>query len=372
MTTLFVFFVHGSGCDLKMVTKATMGVESVITLAVFYEQHTCSITISGSPIVIEYLETRAAWFFEDGDDNLALFKQLFDRLKARYGLKSDQIYASLENNWAVPGAKYPTQSVVDVINHMQPGTTVLPSGTPDCTKFSYYWMRYYNCPKLELNESFVMPESYYTEEELSAEKIAELNTIAQRLHLKCVPHSMAAFDKAYLARCVRILLDKIAAKKMAQELEVALYRSVKRSETFMEEPLESIQILATLACYDDYGLITPCGKPDEMKDERSDLNGVEFVSTGRSDNDDWVTVPGDYFIQEPVQMSLTQMAIEEQPKPWEKDILDHKINSGATRLKPSNACFPRPANSWLRFFCCCGSEDSVVSSDECMAMANNG
>lgn len=57
MTTLFVFFVHGSGCDLKMVTKATMGVESVITLAVFYEQHTCSITISGSPIVIEYLET---------------------------------------------------------------------------------------------------------------------------------------------------------------------------------------------------------------------------------------------------------------------------------------------------------------------------
>ena len=57
MTTLFVFFVHGSGCDLKMVTKVTMGVESVITLAVFYEQHTCSITISGSPIVIEYLET---------------------------------------------------------------------------------------------------------------------------------------------------------------------------------------------------------------------------------------------------------------------------------------------------------------------------
>lgn len=368
MTFLFVFFVHGSVSDLKIVTKPTMGVESVITVAVFYNTHTCAITISGSPIVTEYLETREAWFLEDPEDKLALFKQLFDRLKARYGLKSDHIYASLENNWTAPGAEYPTPSVVDVINHLQPGAVILPSGTPGCTKFSHYWMSYYNCPELELNESFVIPENYYTEEELSDAKIAEFNERAQRLHLRCAPYSMAAFDKSHLVRCIRILLDRIAAKKLAHESEVALPHLVKILENL------------THTNHGDCDRIPARGKSDEKKDEEGKKNRGDITSTGRPDGNDLLTVwirssvrnELDINIKKPVQMSLAHIAIEDQPKPEVFEFLDHNLNLSAPCLKPNDRCFSKKRNCWLRFFYCCGSEGSIVPSDEPMMLVNNG
>ena len=379
MTSLFVFFVHGSVSDLKIVTKPTMGVESVITLAVFYDTHTCAITISGSPIVIEYLETREAWFLEDPDDRLALFKQLFDQLKARYELKPDHIYASLENNWTAPGAEYPTPSVVDVINHLQPGAVILPSGTPSCTKFSHYWMSYYNCPELELNESFVIPENYYKEEELSDAKIAEFNERAQRLHLRCAP-PMAAFDKSHLVRCIRILLDRIVAKKLAHESEVALPHSVKISANSFDASsyfVKSLEIL-TNANHGDCERIPARDKPDEIKDEEGEKNSGDITSTGRRGRDDLLTVWIGSLVRKklntntkkPVNMSSTQIAIEDQSKLIVVELLDQNLNLSAPRLKPNDKCFSNKRNCWLRFFYCCGSEGSIVPSYEPMMLVN--
>ena len=219
MTSLFIYIVHGTNMGLKLSLNATLNSPEVISLGVYYQTNG-SLSITGSPIIIEWLQTKATWLRASAGsepiDRLDLLKQLFDKLVDTYGFTSDQIYLSSEGNLGAEGATILTRINLELINYMKPGMVVLPTGTPECCKFIHYWRDAHGYPPLQIEDKFFQDAKYnrsddfYSEAELTPEKIAKLEGLIANMVLICPPPRITTFDKKLSPNTVRYFLNKIS------------------------------------------------------------------------------------------------------------------------------------------------------------------
>lgn len=203
MVSLVIFFIHGSAFDLKVVTKSTLDNPAIVTIGVYYDVSGGSLQISGSPVINRILANKDTWFDDTSPGCLALFKQLFAQVLAKHPFNSQQIYFYAEGNLGNIGGSHLSPIALELIDYIQPGTAVLPAGTPECNKFIHYWMTYYRYPTLALGEKFEMKT--YSAEELTFEKMAYLNAKVSNMSLRCTPPLIATFDKKLISDSVRFL-----------------------------------------------------------------------------------------------------------------------------------------------------------------------
>lgn len=387
MTSLFIFFVHGNVSDLKILTKSTLQTESVITLSVYYDLNTRVISISGSPVVIDYMAKQETWFHAVADDELAFFKQLFEQLMSEYHFESNKIYTSFEGNWSLQSSGFLAPLVLDAINYTRPGTTILPVGTIECCKFIHYWMGYYGYPNLNLGDDFIIPKDYYRTDEMTDKKMAELE-IVKRMPLTCVPPLMATFDKSRAVQAIRIFLARIAIEalstKLSMELEnISLSGSRRHDEAdvVMDAP-KTPDVMG-----DDnnvYYLLSPADSPIEE-------DNYEEKSLEDKDNIERLTVSkDDFFIHASSDDSVTTVWMRHTIRKEHVVVTSTHSFQGVSHIPPSLGKMgtqshlverPKPMtpphlpakqNSWLRFFyCCCGSETDVLSTDDRMELGND-
>ena len=207
MVSLVIFVMHGSAFHLKMVTKPTLNIPSILTIGVFYNIDGGLVEINGSPSVTRLLANKNDWFDSTVPGPFALFSQLFDQVMKRHHFDSPDIYLFGEGNLGKEAGESLSPVLINIINYTRPGTAILPSGTPACNQFIHYWMRYYNYAALDLGQAFIEPIDYYTEEELTEEKIASLNAVIATLpSITCTAPRIATFNKARIIDSVRCIL----------------------------------------------------------------------------------------------------------------------------------------------------------------------
>lgn len=206
MRSLFVIFIHGASVDLKVASRVALQDPASLTISVYYPQKNEPITIQGSSAIQALLNSRAAWFEDNSQDRLALFKQLFEQVQQQYAFSFDQIYFYAEGNLGTGTGKTLSPIVLELINFIQPGYALLPSGTVECDKFIHYWMGYFNYAPLELGIDFLTQYNYYQERELTPEKIAKLDKLVAKMELTCAAPLLATFDKKLIPASIRYLL----------------------------------------------------------------------------------------------------------------------------------------------------------------------
>lgn len=219
MTSLFIYIVHGTNMGLKLSLKATLNSPDVISLGVHYRTNE-SLSITGSPIIIEWLQTKATWFRTSSRakpiDQLALLKQLFDKLVDKYSFTSDQIYLNAEGNLGAEGAGVLSRINLEFMNYMNPAIVILPTGTPECCKFIHYWRDAHGYPPLQIEDKFFQEEKYdrsvdfYSDAELTPTKIAELNDLVANMSLMCPPPRITTFDKKLNVSCAKYFLHRMS------------------------------------------------------------------------------------------------------------------------------------------------------------------
>ncbi len=207
VTSLAVFFMHGSIVDLKVASKPVIANPSVLTIGVYYNL-SGPIVIIGCNRITELLATKESWFNDDLSGHLNIFKQLFDKVMGDYLFTSNQIYFFAEGNFGCIAGQHLTSTVLEWIDYTKPGTAVLPTGTPECCKFINYWREYHRYPSLELSESFFSETNYYSVEELDAEKTEKLHSMLGDMLLNCSPPRIATFDKKLTGESARYLIEK--------------------------------------------------------------------------------------------------------------------------------------------------------------------
>lgn len=206
MRSLFVIFIHGAPVDLKVASRVTLQDPASLTIGVYYPQKNEPIVVQGSPAIQALLSNSSAWFQDNPQDRLALFKQLFEQVQQQYAFSFDQIYFYAEGNLGTGAGKTLSPIVLELINYIQPGYALLPSGTVECDKFIHYWMSYFNYAPLELGTDFLTQYNYYQERELTPEKIAKLNKLVAKMELACAAPLFATFDKKLIPASMRYLL----------------------------------------------------------------------------------------------------------------------------------------------------------------------
>ena len=207
VTSLAIFFMHGSIVDLKVASKPVIANPSVLTIGVYYNL-SGPIVIIGSDRITELLAKKESWFNDDLSGRLNLFKQLFDKVMGDYLFSSNQIYFFAEGNFGCIAGQHLTPIVLEWIDYTKPGTAVLPTGTPECCKFINYWREYHRYPSLELSEKFFSETNYYSVEELDVKKTEKLHSMLGDMLLNCLPPRIATFDKKWTGESARHLIEK--------------------------------------------------------------------------------------------------------------------------------------------------------------------
>ena len=207
VTSLAIFFMHGSLVDLKMSSKSVIDNPSVLTIAVYYNV-SGPVVIIGCARITELLAKKESWFNDALLGHLNLFKQLFDKVMGDYLFTSNQIYFFAEGNLGCIAGEHLTPTILEWIDYTKPGTAVLPTGTPECCKFINYWREYHRYPSLELSEKFFSETNYYSVEELDVKKTEKLHSMLGDMLLNCLPPRIATFDKKWTGESARHLIEK--------------------------------------------------------------------------------------------------------------------------------------------------------------------
>lgn len=287
MLSLFIIFVHGGRLSLKLATKPALATASAITITVYYDDMTQLIEVSGCDIIKQWLTDSAHWFKADPNNDLALLLQLFDKTMQKYGFKPHQIYLSFEANWRTLGGTQLPPTALTVINHTRPGTVLFPVGTPECSKFIHYWMTYHEYPHLDLSDEFTSSSDYYTQVELSPDKIADLQNRVGPMLITCPPPFLATFDKKKLPACMMKLLARIAVAnpdfdEIEDDVNPIDQTATNKASLSLQTSSENAVRKTSLKTYSNVYAFTSVGVNDKVGDTISFLASTTVPTNPRS------------------------------------------------------------------------------------------
>lgn len=192
MFSLFVFFVHGGTPSFKMAMRPILNKKSALVIGV--NNINGEIDISGSTAVLNLLANKESWFVPNPADPLALFKQLFAKVKKQYQIDPDKICFYSEGNYGVLAGSVLELLVVELIDFTSPRYALLPTGTHECCRFINYWSDYYHYKQFNLRQAFIDAENYYSPGVLEQKSI-ELQPLIQARALTCSSPLIATFNK---------------------------------------------------------------------------------------------------------------------------------------------------------------------------------
>lgn len=390
MVALVIFVIHGSALDLKMVTKSTLNDSSIVTIGVFYNIVGGPVEINGSPSITRLLANKNDWFDSTVPGRLALFAQLFDQVMMEYHFDAQDIYLVGEGNLGKRAGESLSPVLINIINYIGPGTAILPSGTPECNKFIHYWMRYYDYAALDLGQTFIVPSDYYTEEELTEEKIASLNEIIATLpSIVCTAPLIATFNKARIADSMRFIFGIRTASvspiptSTLQEGRLSPVLEGGDNRIYHFEEINGVSQLVIPTSSRKAVALTESSFGLLLQDAFADVGGSRTVSISetpgsfrRSDSefnfsDMGVERVEPGVIQQsegaprldmiPENIALFRASSKAHLAPTNSDITeqDRKEISKKQKHRPAKAAVKNPQR--FKLFWCCGDDSAVVS-----------
>lgn len=240
MFSLFVFFVHGGTTTFKIAMRPILNKKSALVIGV--NNINGHIRISGSAAVLNLLTNKEQWFVPNPEDPLALFKQLFDKVKNQSRIDPDKICFYSEGNYGVLAGSVLELLVVELINFTSPRYALLPTGTHECCRFINYWSDFYHYKQFDLQQAFIDAENYYSPAALEQKSI-ELQPLIQVRALTCPSPLIATFNKElspFVLEDVYAAMYSIASPRSVSSNPILLENEAQKVEeesTFLERDL---------------------------------------------------------------------------------------------------------------------------------------